>query len=686
MAKVLLVDDEERFRSSLAKRLRRRDFDVIDVGSGEAALKVVRRDREIEVVVLDLKMPDMDGIQTLKEIRSFRPAIQIIMLTGHGSMDSAIDAGRHEAYKYLQKPCDLDELIGAIKGAQEQVVFAREHHEIPQRADRPSLRKWLLGSHNSRPLFLLIGIAIFAAIVLAPSPSRLLELLGSEKTEQTAANQLPDEIFGYASYTRMHVGETIADYYSNKYQLGAVTVDDQGQRTLEPLTVEQTGFRAKVMLAIIVVAALFWASGAIPVAVTAMFVAVAMYFFGVFKPDDLAMAFAKDAVIFIFGVLAMAKAISKTGLDRRIGLYLLAPAKNLTLLLLVFLPLFSVTCSFLSEHALVAFTMPLFVMVYASAIRGAGVKKDRALMVMFALALCYAANAGGPGSPAAGGRNAIMIGILGDYGAAPSFGEWVKYGLPLVPVLSLAIGFYFWLVVRPRVKVKHLDVSAVVKKAAEKIGPMNRDEIITAAVLVLVVVLWITASGSLGMGGPVILGLILLNVLRILPWRDMASIHWEVVLLYAGAAAIGKGLAATGGALFLADSFVNLLPDFMSQGEGLAVASSIFTGISTNFMSDGATVAAVGPITVPMATIAETSPLMVGLSTAFASSFAHMLIIGTPSNALAFAMAKDPNTGEQLVSLGDFMKHGFAVLIISFAVLWLWAIYGYWRWIGFTGG
>jgi sodium-dependent dicarboxylate transporter 2/3/5 len=375
--------------------------------------------------------------------------------------------------------------------------------------------------------------------------------------------------------------------------------------------------------------------------------------------------------------------MTKTGLDRRIGLLLLAPAKNLTLFLLVFLPLLSVSCSFLSEHALVAFTMPLFVMVYVSALRASDLKKDRNLMVLMALALCYAANSGGPGSPAAGGRNAIMVGILSDYGVAPTFGQWVIYGLPLVPVMAVAVGLYFLLTVRRKVEVSQLNVAAEVRRAAEKIGPMTRAEWITAGVLVLVVFLWITESGSLGMGGPVLLGLVLLNILRILPWKDMQSIHWEVVFLYAGATAIGAGLASTGAALFLADAFVSVLPDVMKTGSGLAVASSLFTGLATNFMSDGATVAAIGPVTVPMATVAGVHPWMVGLATAFASSFAHMLIIGTPSNALAFAMAKDPTTGEQLVTLQDFFKHGFAVLLISFVVFWVWAVFGYWAWLGF---
>ena len=98
-------------------------------------------------------------------------------------------------------------------------------------------------------------------------------------------------------------------------------------------------------------------------------------------------------------------------------------------------------------------------------------------------------------------------------------------------------------------------------------------------------------------------------------------------------------------------------------------------------MSDGATVAAIGPITVPMATLSNTSPVMVGLATAFASSFAHILIIGTPNNAIVFSVARDPETGEQLVTMKDFAIHGLAVFVLSLAVLWVWVFWGYWQWI-----
>ena len=677
MPKILIVDDEERFRESLARRLKMRGYETLAVDDGEAGVKLIRSDRDVDVVVLDRKMPKMAGEQALREMRAFRPELQVIMLTGHATMQSAMESGRLEAYAYMQKPCEVDELIRVIDTARKDKVHVMERHEIPH-VEKGSAWKWLVGSHTSRPGVMLLGLLAFSVITLMPTTHRLIQLVSSPKT-----GELTDPNLGYASYAKLRVGESIAGYYSRTYHVGEAAVDEQGNEVIKPLAPEHAAFKAKVMLGLLVVAALFWATGAIPVGVTALLIGVVMYFLEVLQPDDIAQAYAKDAVVFIFGVLAMAVAISQTGLDRRIGLLLLGPAKSLTRLLFFFVPLLGIACSFVSEHALIAFIMPLFMVVYAASIRAVGIKRDRALAVMFVLSLCYVANCGGPGSPAAGGRNAVMLGILADYGTVPTFGQWVIYGLPFVPVMGLVIAMYFFLVFRKKLAVKTLDVSSLVRQASERIGPMNRNEYLTAVVLILLIVLWVTCSDTYGMGGPVLLCLVVLNVLRILRWRDIARIQWDVVALYASACALAKGLAVTGAALYLADAFIALLPDFMCSGEGLAMASSLFTGITTNFMSGGATVSAIGPVTISMATISGTHPWMVGLATAFASSFAHMLIIGTPNNAIAYAMAKDPVTGEQLVTLNDFLKHGAVVLLLSFLVLWGWAFLGYWRLIGF---
>ncbi|MBF0430888.1 MAG: anion permease [Fibrobacteria bacterium] len=678
MAKVLLIDDEDKFLNSLSQRLTLRKYPNITLNNGEDAVKTIRKDNEIDVVILDRKMPGMSGEEVLKEIKKIRPEVQVIIMTGHGSMESAIEAGKLKAFRYLEKPCDIDTLIQVIESARVEKTRVMATHEIPIIKDN-TFKSWVTGSPNYRPGLIALGIILFLCIIWFPTSNKMLNILSFKKT-----GQLTDLNAGYTAYAKMQNGESIADFYSGNYKIKTTAVHADGEKVKRLLTPEETAFRLKVMLGILVVAAFFWATGAIPMGITALLVGVVLYFFGILRPDDIAKAYAKDAVIFIFGILAMSIAIAKTGLDRRIGIILLGTSKSIPLYLFVFLPLLAISCSFLSEHALVAFIMPIIMIVYVASIRTAGLAQDHNLVVMLVLSLCFAANSGGPGSPAAGGRNAVMLGILGDYGHAPSFGEWVMYGLPFVPVMAIVIGLYFYLALYRKVKVKNVDISKIVKKAAAQIGPMNKNEYITLFILILLVTLWVTGSDLFGMGGPVILCLVLLNVFRIVGWREISRIPWEVVALYASACALGKGLAVTGAALFLGQSFIDILPEFMKSGEWLAVAASLFTGLATNFMSDGATVSTIGPITVPMAIISDTSPLMVGLATAFASSFANMLIIGTPNNALAYALSKDPITGIQMIKLSDFFKHGFIVLLLCLGVLWGWTIFGYWQWIGFN--
>lgn len=677
MSRILFIDDEDRFRESLARRLNLRGFETVTLNSGADAVKIVRANDDIDVVILDRKMPDTPGEEVLKDIKKFRPEIQVIMLTGHGTHESAMEVGKLDAFCYLEKPCDLESLILKIEEARHAKVKSMEYHDMPV-IESGGIYTWLKGSHNSRPGILILGFLIFAAVLVSPSPDRLVELLSFKKT-----GEVTDITMGYSDYKKIEVGQSISDFYGNKYKLEKENVNSAGIKEKVKLSPRDAAFKAKVMIGVLLVAALFWATGAMPIGMTALLVGVFMYILEIMKPNDVAAAYIKDSVIFVFGVLAFSKAITKTGLDRRIGILLLGSSKSIPMFLFLFLPLFAMACSFLSEHALVAFMMPVLLIVYLTSLKSFGIKEDYKFAIMLFLALSFAANAGGPGSPAAGGRNAIMMGILTDYGVPLTFGAWVKYGLPYVPVMALAIGTYFYFACYRNSSIRKVNVSAIVKQASEKIGPMTNNEYITAAILIILMILWITCSGWLGMGGPVLIALVLLNIFRILTWREVSKVQWEVVALYAAATAMGKGLAVTGAALYLADSFVSILPDFMKTGEGLAMAAGIFTGVVTNFMSDGAAVSTIGPITVPIAKIAGVHPWMVGLITAFASSFAYMFVIGTPNNAIVFTMARNPSTGNQLVKLIDFLKHGFAIWAISMLLMYFWVLMGYWQWIEF---
>jgi DNA-binding NtrC family response regulator len=108
--KLLIVDDESDFLGTLLKRMKRRQVDVQGVGSGEAALQWIKTN-DVDVVILDVRMPGMDGIETLRAIKKRHPLIEVIMLTGHASMEVAIEGMGMGAFDYLMKPMDMDELL-----------------------------------------------------------------------------------------------------------------------------------------------------------------------------------------------------------------------------------------------------------------------------------------------------------------------------------------------------------------------------------------------------------------------------------------------------------------------------------------------------------------------------------------------------------------------------------------------
>lgn len=114
--RVLLVDDEEDLITFLSHRLLKHGFSVSATGSGAEAVAAVEG-QPFDVAVVDLKMPGMDGIECMQLVKTIQPFLEVIMLTGHGSYESALEAGRLEAYRYLIKPYEFDELLQQIREA-----------------------------------------------------------------------------------------------------------------------------------------------------------------------------------------------------------------------------------------------------------------------------------------------------------------------------------------------------------------------------------------------------------------------------------------------------------------------------------------------------------------------------------------------------------------------------------------
>lgn len=123
---VMLVDDEVPFVETMTKRLKKRDLRVISAHSGEESLEMLSKNQNLDVIILDVKMPGMDGIDTLKEIKKGYPLAEVVMLTGHATVESAIEGMKQGAFDYLMKPCEIEDLL---KKVEEAAKKKRDHEE-----------------------------------------------------------------------------------------------------------------------------------------------------------------------------------------------------------------------------------------------------------------------------------------------------------------------------------------------------------------------------------------------------------------------------------------------------------------------------------------------------------------------------------------------------------------------------
>ncbi len=129
--KMMLVDDEERYLQTTAKLIEKKGYEVLTARSGEEALGKLKTET-VHVVVLDMKMPGMDGNETLKAIKSIYPLVEVIMLTGHATVDSAIEGLRNGAFDYLMKPADLDQILEKALDAFEKRQRVEEKIRVAQ--------------------------------------------------------------------------------------------------------------------------------------------------------------------------------------------------------------------------------------------------------------------------------------------------------------------------------------------------------------------------------------------------------------------------------------------------------------------------------------------------------------------------------------------------------------------------
>jgi len=123
--KVLVVDDEHDFLETIVKRLQRRKIDAVGVDSGTEALRILEG-QHFDVVILDVRMPGLDGIETLREMKRKRPLLEVILLTGHASVESGMQGMQLGAFDYVMKPADIEDLLEKVRQAYERSLIHEE--------------------------------------------------------------------------------------------------------------------------------------------------------------------------------------------------------------------------------------------------------------------------------------------------------------------------------------------------------------------------------------------------------------------------------------------------------------------------------------------------------------------------------------------------------------------------------
>jgi sodium-dependent dicarboxylate transporter 2/3/5 len=453
--------------------------------------------------------------------------------------------------------------------------------------------------------------------------------------------------------------------------------------------------KAMIVLGIVPMAVIFFATEAVPIGVTGILMPILAYFFNLLPFNMVGKTFAGDAPMFMLGVFALGASVVEVGFHRRLAVWILGWTRGFWVPMIVLCISMSIVGSFLSAPAMCSFMVPVLMAVYMGVVTAnspdAEVKHDPALAKFLLFSLCFSLNMGGVGSPSAGGRNVIMMGFFTEYHIPITYSGWMKYGWPMVPLGGAMVCLYMMILFGRKIKAKNLTPGLlVIKEETRKMGKMVYAEYVTAGMLFLIVALWILGGEEMGLGGPALLAVVIPVFFKTVDWRKILSrISWDAWFMYCGALTLGALLKESGGALWLARTFLNMLGNIdMDKGYGLWIGMSGFSGLVTNFMSDAATVALIGPIVIPMGIMTGVTgePWATGLAVAFASSYAHFLVVGSPTNALTYGLGLYPDTGERVIHTIDFVKYGFLLWVLSMLLLWTIGFLGIYSLNGFPEG
>ena len=387
--------------------------------------------------------------------------------------------------------------------------------------------------------------------------------------------------------------------------------------------------KARRFLAFLAMLVFLFVAEPIPLEITAICIGVFLVIMDIGNVKDAWAPYMHPVVVFIMCCLIFAISLDKAGLTRRLGYFIIKKAGNsvtkFTFILAISLGLAS---SFMHDAAACA----VGIVTMLPLMRAANIEPHTNTAKFMMLSLPFACSCGGMGTLVGGGRNMVAAAFLLEFtGIEITFFEWIKYAMPAAIVtVPIAVGVV-WLVFRPDPKYK-------LPTFDEELGAWSPIEKKTLAIIGLSFIFWLT-KGIHGIDYSVtgMLGVAVLVLAGVLEWEDIhKNLEWGTALfIFGGGISLGLAMGTSGAATYLAHLFFPLV-----QGGGwlvLFIGVAVFGALVTNAMANVAAAALILPIVIPMALLEGVNPVVMALCLGLATSFAMLLVIGCPPNAISYS-------------------------------------------------
>ncbi len=515
---------------------------------------------------------------------------------------------------------------------------------------------------------LIIAFALGAIVLLLPRPEGTQfrvtgdgdrRLLSHLEEHFTLFADEGTEIKGYTLESKQAGSSTGSRAYLREEakKLGIQGVQIEYVNGLSP--------RAKRFLAVLVVLIFLFIVEPIPLEITAICIGVFLVAMGITDVKNAWAPYMHPVVVFIMCCLIFAISLDKAGLTRRLGYFIIKKAgTSVTRFTFIIAVGLGISSSFMHDAAACA----IGIVTMLPLMKAVGIEPQSNTAKFMMLSLPFACSCGGMGTLVGGGRCMVAAAFLKEFtGIEITFMEWIKYAMPAaVLTVPAAVGIVY-LVFRPDPKYK-------LPGFDEEIGPWTSMEKKTLVIIALSFLLWLT-KGFHGIHYSVtgMLGVAALVLFGVLKWEDIhQNLEWGTALfIFGGGISLGLAMGYSGAATYFANLFFPLV-----QGGGwllLFVGVGVFGALVTNAMANVAAAALILPIVIPMAQLEGVNPTVLALCLGTATSFAMLLVIGCPPNAIAYSYRYFK--ASDLTKVGAVATPILLIILVVVASVW-WKILG----------